>query len=52
MFIGIDISKEKIDISWLRNQLTNKIKTKVFKNKPQDFEKSGAMAFKYSQVLS
>ena len=39
MFIGIDISKEKIDLSWLRDQLTNKIKTKVFKNKHQDFEK-------------
>ena len=37
MFIGIDISKEKIDLSWLRDQLTNKIKTKVFKNKRQDF---------------
>jgi transposase len=37
MFIGIDISKEKIDLSWLRDQLTNKIKTKVFKNKHQDF---------------
>jgi len=31
-FTGIDVSKEKIDIGWLRDSATNKKKTKAFKN--------------------
>ena len=31
-FTGIDVSKDKIDIGWLRDSTTNKKKTKVFKN--------------------
>lgn len=30
--IGIDVSKEKLDCLWLRDNLTGKIKTKVFDN--------------------
>jgi len=33
-FIGIDVSKEKFDIGWLRDASTGKKKTKVFKNTP------------------
>lgn len=32
MFIGFDISKDKVDLCWLRDPITNKKKTKVFKN--------------------
>lgn len=39
-FVGIDVSKEKVDVCWLRemNKATNKtrIKTKVFQNKEFD----------------
>ncbi len=31
-FTGVDISKEKVDIGWLRDVKTGKKKTKVFKN--------------------
>lgn len=30
--IGIDVSKNKLDVAWLRDAATNKIKTRVFKN--------------------
>ncbi|MCL5049110.1 MAG: IS110 family transposase [Firmicutes bacterium] len=32
-FVGIDVSKEKIDVCWLRDVEHQKIKTKAFKNK-------------------
>ena len=35
--IGIDVSKEKIDVAWLRNLEANKVKTKVFKNTTKGF---------------
>ncbi|WP_370280201.1 IS110 family transposase [Pontibacterium sp.] len=31
-FIGIDVSKDKLDLGWLRDLTSNKKKTKVFKN--------------------
>jgi len=31
--IGIDVSKDKLDLGWLRDPQTNKKKTKVFRNK-------------------
>jgi transposase len=31
-FTGIDVSKEKLDLGWLRDPVSNKKKTKVFKN--------------------
>jgi len=34
-FTGIDVSKEKLDIAWLRDALTGKKKTKVLKNTTQ-----------------
>ena len=33
-FTGIDVSKEKFDIGWLRDAASGKKKTKVFKNTP------------------
>lgn len=36
--IGIDVSKEKLDLGWLRDPATNKKKSKVFKNDPKHFE--------------
>lgn len=33
-FVGIDVSKAKFDIGWLREASTGKKKTKVFKNTP------------------
>lgn len=33
-FIGIDVSKDKLDVLWLREPQHNKIKTKVFANTP------------------
>lgn len=33
-FTGVDVSKEKFDIGWLRDANTGKKKTKVFKNTP------------------
>lgn len=38
IIIGIDVSKEKIDCAWLREIETNKVKTKVLKNKPEGFK--------------
>lgn len=35
--IGIDVSKDKIDVAWLRDIQTLKVKTKVFKNTPSGF---------------
>src|SRR5690554_5521585 len=34
---GIDVSKDKLDICWLRDRQTMKIKTKVFPNKENGF---------------
>ena len=46
VYIGIDISKAKFDISWLRDPVNNKIKTKVFKNDKQDMKKLEAWLIK------
>ena len=35
-FVGIDVSKEKLDIGWLRE--AGKVKTKVFKHQQQQFK--------------
>lgn len=32
-YVGVDVSKEKVDVCWLRDAERQKIKTKVFKNK-------------------
>ncbi|MBY4679161.1 IS110 family transposase [Marinobacterium arenosum] len=36
VFIGIDVSKDKLDLCWLRDPTTNKKKSKVFKNRPAE----------------
>ncbi|MFY8297995.1 IS110 family transposase, partial [Pseudoalteromonas sp. SS15] len=36
-FIGIDIGKDKLDVSWLRDIAKNKKKTKVLQNNPNGF---------------
>jgi transposase len=35
--IGIDVSKDKIDVAWLRDIQTLKVKTKAFKNTPSGY---------------
>jgi transposase len=37
-FVGIDVSKAKLDICWLRNIETGTIKTKKLENNPKGFE--------------
>lgn len=37
-FTGIDVSKEKLDLCWLRDAVSGKRKTKVFKNQPAEFK--------------
>jgi transposase len=37
-FIGIDIGKDKLDVSWLRDVTKNKKKTKVLKNDQNGFQ--------------
>ncbi|SHF31862.1 hypothetical protein SAMN02745753_03817, partial [Marinomonas polaris DSM 16579] len=37
-FIGIDVGKEKLDVSWLRDVVKNKQKTKVLKNTKQGYQ--------------
>ena len=39
--IGIDISKHKLDCLWLKDPQLNKVKTKVFKNTPNDHQRLG-----------
>lgn len=34
-YIGIDVSKQKLDVAWLRDPDTLKVKTKVFPNTPE-----------------
>jgi len=38
-FIGIDVSKEKLDLGWLRDPVTNKKKSKVFRNRREELQK-------------
>jgi len=44
--IGIDVSKEKLDCLWLRDVDQGKVKTKVFKNTPQDHQQLIAWTLK------
>ena len=39
-FTGIDVSKDKIDIGWLRDSTSNKKKTKTFKNKAEGHQQT------------
>lgn len=36
--IGIDASKAKLDVAWLRDRETHKVKTGVFSNNPAGIE--------------
>lgn len=36
-YIGIDVSKAKLDLAWLKDIDKNKVKTKVFKNEHTDY---------------
>jgi transposase len=38
IYIGIDVGKNKLDCLWLKDVLSEKVKTKVFKNNQEDFE--------------
>ncbi len=35
--IGIDVSKAKLDVCWLRDVHTVKVKTRVFDNTPKGY---------------
>ncbi|WP_298721487.1 transposase [uncultured Oceanisphaera sp.] len=48
--IGIDVSKDKLDIGWLRDVANNKVKTKVFKHQKQSLEKLAAWLLKNTQT--
>ncbi|UNU73034.1 IS110 family transposase [Moraxella nasovis] len=37
-YVGIDVSKHKLDVAWLKELSTMKVKTKVFNNHFDDFE--------------
>ena len=37
MNIGIDVSKNKLDVLWLKDPVTLKVKSKVFRNTPEGF---------------
>ncbi len=47
--IGIDVSKKKLDCLWLKDQVTGKIKTKVFANTAKDHQALIAWAQKQSK---
>ncbi len=49
-YIGIDVSKEKFDIGWLRDIANNKVKTKVFKNQKQSLEALAAWIIKNTEA--
>lgn len=49
-YFGIDVSKKKVDCAWLRDPATGKIKTRVFDNTPQGFQKLLAWASEQSQA--
>src|SRR5690554_2621520 len=38
IYFGIDVSKNKLDLCWLRKSSDHKIKTKVFTNSLQGFQ--------------
>lgn len=48
--IGIDVSKDKLDVLWLRDKETRKVKTKAFMNRPEDHQKIVAWVLKNTQA--
>ena len=50
VYIGIDVCKDKFDISWLKDAANNKVKTKVFKNHKQDMEQLVTWLIKNTKV--
>lgn len=48
--IGIDISKDKYDVAWLKNIETNKVKNRQFKNRVKGHEALISWAIKQTQV--
>ncbi|MBB1340008.1 MULTISPECIES: IS110 family transposase [Pseudoalteromonas] len=49
-FIGIDVGKEKLDISWLRDVVKSKKKTKIFKNNPKGYQELVAWLIKNTNL--
>jgi transposase len=49
-YTGIDVSKEKLDVGWIRDAPNGKKKTKVLNNSPQGFEALAAWLLKNTQV--
>jgi transposase len=48
--IGIDVSKAKIDCLWLKDAVTHKRKTKVFKNTPEEHQALLDWAIEHTQA--
>lgn len=36
-YIGVDVSKHKLDVAWLKDLSSMKVKTKIFDNTLEDF---------------
>ena len=48
--IGIDVSKHKLDCLWLKDPQLNKVKTKVFKNTPEEHQLLGRWLLDQTQT--
>jgi len=48
--IGIDVSKKKLDVLWLKDLSTHKVKTKVFANTAKGHQEIAAWAVKLSRA--
>ena len=50
MTIGIDVSKDKLDVLWLKEVARRKVKTRVFKNQESAYQQLVAWALKNTQA--
>src|SRR5699024_1082989 len=48
--IGIDVSKDKLDVAWLRDSDTLKVKTRVFSNNQKGFKELIAWLLRQTQA--
>lgn len=47
-FVGVDVSKRRFDVAWLRDAENDKVKTRVFDNTPDGFERFGQWLEKHT----
>lgn len=52
LIVGIDVSKDKLDLCWLKDEKSNKKKTKVFKNNPTGHKEVKRWLLKNIQATS